>query len=83
MLWIDLSGLTIPVCLGLTLVKQTQFHLSHTDVGLDICKGLSMMDSLAAAENEIAILQIRVADIEDRHAEDHEQIQKILACLGL
>ncbi|GJY78161.1 hypothetical protein Tco_0483962 [Tanacetum coccineum] len=29
MLWIDLSGLTIPVCLGLTLVKQTQFHLSQ------------------------------------------------------
>ncbi|GKD64866.1 hypothetical protein Tco_1306974, partial [Tanacetum coccineum] len=31
-------------------------------------------DSLAAAENEIAILQIRVVDAEDRHAEDHEQI---------
>ncbi|GJU19787.1 hypothetical protein Tco_1153129 [Tanacetum coccineum] len=29
MLWIDLSGLTIPVCLGLTLVKQIQFHLSQ------------------------------------------------------
>ncbi|GJZ12235.1 hypothetical protein Tco_0547465 [Tanacetum coccineum] len=29
MLWIDLSRLTIPVCLGLTLVKQTQFHLSQ------------------------------------------------------
>ncbi|GKA47997.1 hypothetical protein Tco_0740955 [Tanacetum coccineum] len=40
-------------------------------------------DSLAAAENKIAILQIRVADTEDRHAEDHEQIQKILAHLGL
>ncbi|GJZ01261.1 hypothetical protein Tco_0519222 [Tanacetum coccineum] len=40
-------------------------------------------DSLAAVENEIAILQIRVADAEDRHAEDHEQIQKILARLGL
>ncbi|GKG62634.1 hypothetical protein Tco_0634407, partial [Tanacetum coccineum] len=42
-----------------------------------------LQDSLAAAENEIAILQIRVADAEDRHAEDHEQIQKNLARLGL
>ncbi|GKB18283.1 hypothetical protein Tco_0852206 [Tanacetum coccineum] len=33
-----------------------------------------LQDSLAAAENEIVILQIRVADAEDRHAEDHEQI---------
>ncbi|GKC74797.1 hypothetical protein Tco_1120680, partial [Tanacetum coccineum] len=40
-------------------------------------------DSLAAAENEIALLQIRVADAEDRCAEDHEQIQKILDRLGL
>ncbi|GKB76642.1 hypothetical protein Tco_0943537 [Tanacetum coccineum] len=36
MLWIDLSGLTIPVCLGLTLVKQTQFHLSQITGVLDI-----------------------------------------------
>ncbi|GJR78906.1 hypothetical protein Tco_0149691 [Tanacetum coccineum] len=42
-----------------------------------------LQDSLAAAENEIAILQIRVADTEGRRAEDHEQIQKILARLGL
>ncbi|GKG32973.1 hypothetical protein Tco_0430483 [Tanacetum coccineum] len=42
-----------------------------------------LQDSLAATENEIAILQIRVADAEDRHSEDHEQIQKILARLGL
>ncbi|GJT57834.1 hypothetical protein Tco_0992888 [Tanacetum coccineum] len=42
-----------------------------------------LQDSLAATENEIAILQIRVADTEDKHAEDHEQIQKILARLGL
>ncbi|GJY63210.1 hypothetical protein Tco_0464670, partial [Tanacetum coccineum] len=40
-------------------------------------------DSLAAAENEIALLQIRVADAEDRCAEDHDQIQTILAHLGL
>ncbi|GJV65259.1 hypothetical protein Tco_1476087 [Tanacetum coccineum] len=31
-----------------------------------------LQDSLAAAKNEIAILQIRVADTEDKHAEDHE-----------
>ncbi|GJW98380.1 hypothetical protein Tco_0180188 [Tanacetum coccineum] len=42
-----------------------------------------LQDSLAAAENEIVMLQIRVADAEDRHAEDHDQIQKILARLGL
>ncbi|GJU26723.1 hypothetical protein Tco_1165344 [Tanacetum coccineum] len=42
-----------------------------------------LQDSLAAAENKIALLQIRVADAEDRRAEDHEQIQKILARLGL
>ncbi|GKF34501.1 hypothetical protein Tco_0107701, partial [Tanacetum coccineum] len=42
-----------------------------------------LQDSLAAAKNEIAILQMRVADTEGRHAEDHEQIQKILAHLGL
>ncbi|GJV43016.1 hypothetical protein Tco_1427552 [Tanacetum coccineum] len=42
-----------------------------------------LQDSLAAAENKIVILQIRVADAKDRHAEDHEQIQKILARLGL
>ncbi|GKF25882.1 hypothetical protein Tco_0081776 [Tanacetum coccineum] len=42
-----------------------------------------LQDSLAAAENEIAMLQIRVADAEDRHAKDHDQIQKILARLGL
>ncbi|GJV51196.1 hypothetical protein Tco_1446937 [Tanacetum coccineum] len=42
-----------------------------------------LQDSLAAAENEIALLQIRVADAEDRRAEDHDQIQTILAHLGL
>ncbi|GKF44755.1 hypothetical protein Tco_0131307, partial [Tanacetum coccineum] len=42
-----------------------------------------LQDALAAAENEIAILQIRVADTEGRRAENHEQIQKILARLGL
>ncbi|GKA69058.1 hypothetical protein Tco_0775122 [Tanacetum coccineum] len=42
-----------------------------------------LQDILAAAENEIALLQIRVTNVEDRHAEDHEQIQKILARLSL
>ncbi|GJX38778.1 hypothetical protein Tco_0252081 [Tanacetum coccineum] len=42
-----------------------------------------LQDSLTAAENEIAMLQIRVANAEDRRAEDHDQIQKILARLGL
>ncbi|GJU30831.1 hypothetical protein Tco_1174420 [Tanacetum coccineum] len=42
-----------------------------------------LQDSLAAAENEISLLQIRADDAESRHAEDHEQIQKILARLGL
>ncbi|GJX56816.1 hypothetical protein Tco_0286713 [Tanacetum coccineum] len=40
-------------------------------------------DSLAAAESEISLLQIRVANVEDRHAEDHDQIQIILTRLGL
>ncbi|GKA67263.1 hypothetical protein Tco_0767071 [Tanacetum coccineum] len=42
-----------------------------------------LQDSLAAAENEISLLQIRVDDAENRRTEDHEQIQIILACLGL
>ncbi|GKE72002.1 hypothetical protein Tco_1530074, partial [Tanacetum coccineum] len=42
-----------------------------------------LQDSLAAAENEISLLQIRVADVEDRHVEDHDQILIILARLGL
>ncbi|GJU20552.1 hypothetical protein Tco_1153894 [Tanacetum coccineum] len=42
-----------------------------------------LQDSLAAAKNEIALLQIRVADAENRRAEDHDQIQTILAHLGL
>ncbi|GJS67428.1 hypothetical protein Tco_0681992 [Tanacetum coccineum] len=42
-----------------------------------------LQDSLATAENEISILQMRADDAENRRAEDHEQIQKILARLGL
>ncbi|GJT74381.1 hypothetical protein Tco_1041106 [Tanacetum coccineum] len=36
-----------------------------------------LQGSLAAAENEISLLQIRADDAESRHAEDHEQIQKV------
>ncbi|GJW19792.1 hypothetical protein Tco_0027228 [Tanacetum coccineum] len=42
-----------------------------------------LQDSLAVAENKISLLQIRVVDVEDKHAEDHDQIQIILARLGL
>ncbi|GJW56721.1 hypothetical protein Tco_0103452 [Tanacetum coccineum] len=42
-----------------------------------------LQDSLAASENEIAVLQLRVDDAEARQAEDHAQIQSILARLGL
>ncbi|GKE34391.1 hypothetical protein Tco_1453713 [Tanacetum coccineum] len=42
-----------------------------------------LQDSLATVENEILILQMRANDAENSHAEDHEQIQKILALLGL
>ncbi|GJY50070.1 hypothetical protein Tco_0440026 [Tanacetum coccineum] len=42
-----------------------------------------LQDSLAAAENEISMLKMRADDAENRRAEDHEQIQKILARLGL
>ncbi|GJW65139.1 hypothetical protein Tco_0117023 [Tanacetum coccineum] len=42
-----------------------------------------LQDSLAAAENEIALLQIRVVDAEDRRVKHHDQIQTILAQLGL
>ncbi|GJR32132.1 hypothetical protein Tco_1108364 [Tanacetum coccineum] len=42
-----------------------------------------LQDSLAASENEIVVLQLRVDDAEARQAEDHAQIQSILARLGL
>ncbi|GJZ70799.1 hypothetical protein Tco_0634650 [Tanacetum coccineum] len=61
-------------------VEVDTLHADTEDKELLISE---LQDSLAAAESEIAILQIRVADTEDRHAEDHEQIQKILARLGL
>ncbi|GJT40204.1 hypothetical protein Tco_0940069 [Tanacetum coccineum] len=61
-------------------VEIDTLHVDTEDKELLISE---LQDSLAAAENEIAILQIRVADIEGRRAEDHEQIQKILARLDL
>ncbi|GJY15875.1 hypothetical protein Tco_0386297 [Tanacetum coccineum] len=42
-----------------------------------------LQDSLAASENKIAVLQLRVDDAEARQDEDHAQIQSILAHLGL
>nr|GFA19590.1 hypothetical protein [Tanacetum cinerariifolium] len=42
-----------------------------------------LQDSLAASKNEIAVSQLRVDDTEARQAEDHTQIQSILARLGL
>ncbi|GJW22861.1 hypothetical protein Tco_0033483 [Tanacetum coccineum] len=41
-----------------------------------------LQDSLAASENEIAVLQLRVDNVEARQAEDHAQIESILARLG-
>ncbi|GKD29161.1 hypothetical protein Tco_1239939, partial [Tanacetum coccineum] len=61
-------------------VEINTFHTDTEDKELLISE---LHDSLAAAENEIAILQMRVADTKGRRAEDHEQIQKILARLGL
>ncbi|GJZ25278.1 hypothetical protein Tco_0562737, partial [Tanacetum coccineum] len=55
-------------------------HADNEDKELLISE---LQDSLAAAENEIALLQIRVDDAEDRRTEDHDQIKIILAHLGL
>ncbi|GJS72446.1 hypothetical protein Tco_0705287 [Tanacetum coccineum] len=61
-------------------VEINTLHADTEDKKLLISE---LQDSLAAAENEIIILQIRVANAEDRRAEDHDQIQKILARLSL
>ncbi|GJS03060.1 hypothetical protein Tco_0319568 [Tanacetum coccineum] len=61
-------------------VEIDTLHADTEDKELMISE---LQDSLAAAESEITILQIRVADTESRRAEDHEQIQKILARLSL
>ncbi|GKE34299.1 hypothetical protein Tco_1453621 [Tanacetum coccineum] len=44
---------------------------------------LELTLTLTTGQNEISLLQISVADVEDRRAEDHDQIQIILALLGL
>ncbi|GJT27726.1 hypothetical protein Tco_0908001 [Tanacetum coccineum] len=62
---------------------EVEIDTLHADIDHKELLIFELQDSLAAPENEIAILQIRVADTEERHAEDHEQIQKILAHLGL
>ncbi|GKE74822.1 hypothetical protein Tco_1536863 [Tanacetum coccineum] len=42
-----------------------------------------LQDCLAAVENEITVLQLRVDDVEARQENDHAQIQIILVRLGL
>ncbi|GKF20775.1 hypothetical protein Tco_0069413 [Tanacetum coccineum] len=42
-----------------------------------------LQDYLAASENEIAVLQLRVDDAGARQAEEHAQIQSILTRFGL
>ncbi|GJS52402.1 hypothetical protein Tco_0625764 [Tanacetum coccineum] len=61
-------------------VEIDTLHADTEDKELLISK---LQDSIAAAESEIAILQIRANDAESRRVEDHEQIQRILAHLKL
>ncbi|GKA53145.1 hypothetical protein Tco_0746460 [Tanacetum coccineum] len=61
-------------------VEINTLHADAEDKELQISE---LQDSLAAADNEISILKIRAEDAENRRVEDHEQIQKILARLGL
>ncbi|GJV72995.1 hypothetical protein Tco_1492990 [Tanacetum coccineum] len=61
-------------------VEIDTLHVDAEDKELLISE---LQNSLATAENEISILQMRADDAENRRAEDHEQIQKILARLGL
>ncbi|GKB17246.1 hypothetical protein Tco_0851169, partial [Tanacetum coccineum] len=61
-------------------VEVDTLHADTEDKELLIAE---LQDSIAAAESEIAILQIRANDAESRRVEDHEQIQKILAHLKL
>ncbi|GJS54394.1 hypothetical protein Tco_0627756 [Tanacetum coccineum] len=61
-------------------VEIDTLHADTEDKELLIAE---LQDSIAAAESEIAILQIRANDPESTRAEDHEQIQKILARLSL
>ncbi|GJT73947.1 putative reverse transcriptase domain, ribonuclease H-like domain, aspartic peptidase domain protein [Tanacetum coccineum] len=61
-------------------VEINTLHADTEDKELLISE---LQDSLAAAENEITLLQIRVANAEDKRAEGHDQIQAILTHLGL
>ncbi|GKC22206.1 hypothetical protein Tco_1024356, partial [Tanacetum coccineum] len=61
-------------------VEINTLHADAEDKELLISE---LQDYLVAVENKISILQIRAKDAENRRAEDHEQIQKILARLGL
>nr|GEV54896.1 hypothetical protein [Tanacetum cinerariifolium] len=61
-------------------VEIDTLHMDREDKEVLISK---LQDSLATSENDIAVLQLRVDDAEARQAEDHAQIQSILARLGL
>nr|GEU60604.1 hypothetical protein [Tanacetum cinerariifolium] len=61
-------------------VEIDTVHADREDKEVLISK---LQDSLAASENEIAVLQLRVDDTKARKAEDHAQIQSILARLCL
>ncbi|GJX33919.1 hypothetical protein Tco_0245476 [Tanacetum coccineum] len=61
-------------------VEIDTLHADSEDKELLISE---LQDSLAAAENEITILQLRVDDVEARQENDHAQIQIILARLVL
>ncbi|GKB48242.1 hypothetical protein Tco_0898995 [Tanacetum coccineum] len=62
---------------------KVEIDTLHTDIEDKELLISELQDSLAAVENEIALLQIRADDVENRRAEDHEQFQKILARLSL
>ncbi|GKA42110.1 hypothetical protein Tco_0734770 [Tanacetum coccineum] len=62
---------------------EVEIHTLHADIEDKKLLISELQDSLVAAKNEIALLQIRVADTENRCTEDHDQIQTILAHLGL
>nr|GEY79949.1 hypothetical protein [Tanacetum cinerariifolium] len=57
-------------------VEIDTLHADRDDKEVLISK---LQDSIAASENEIAVLQLRVDDAEARQSEDHAQIQSILA----
>ncbi|GJV39131.1 hypothetical protein Tco_1417571 [Tanacetum coccineum] len=62
---------------------EVEIDTLHTDTEDKELLIAELQDSIAAAESEIAILQIRANDAESKRAEDHEKIQKILARLSL